>query len=197
MLGAYGSLLTNRRQTAVVTTFSQGLTLVLAHGGSPSSSNSAHWKNVQLHLGQHEEGFVGLRQLNLPFLTRCQARVAHPHVATATRLSPLGAPEYSRHIAPTARSVLRMEVLAVMAVSDCPLVSRCSHIETSSCWTIDQQPALGSLSNKITDVGQKLAHTIYSFVPSYGMRVNDRRWMNAVFPFLLHLMNEKMLASLM
>lgn len=84
-----------------------------------------------------------------------------------------------------------MEVLAVMPVRDCQSVSRWSRVDMSCCWTLDQRPALAKLSNKITEMAQTLPHTIDTFVPSYRMRVNHGRWMDAVFPLLLHLMIEK------
>ena len=186
---AYESLVTDRRPMAVISTFSQGWpwpTVVLHRRRIQPTGRMCNY--ITVNTG---EGFLGLRLLNLPFFTRCQARVAHPHVPTPILSFPLGTSKHSRHIAPTARGVFRMEVLTVMPVRDCQSVSRGSHVDTSSCWTIDQQPALAKLSNLVTETGQKLAHTIDTFIPSYGMRVNHRRWMNAVFPLLLHLTNEK------
>lgn len=186
---AYESLATDRRPMVVISAFSQGWPwpMVVLHPRRIQPIGRMY-NYITVNKG---DGFLGLRLLNLPFFARCQTRVAHPHIPAPILSFPLGTSKHSRHLAPTARGIFWMEVLAVMPVRDCQSVSGGSCADTSSCWTIDQQPALAKLSNKTTEMGQKLGHTIDTFAPSYGMRVNHRRWMNAVLPLLLHLTNEK------
>ena len=95
--------------------------LFQAQGGSPSSSNSAHWKNA--HLKVEVSRACQLRSIGAqcwisPFLTRRSLRLTHPHVSSTVLLLLLDATQTGGNVTSTSGCETWVEALPVAAISD-------------------------------------------------------------------------------
>lgn len=157
-----------------------GFSSFCAHGGLPSSSNSAHWKNEQLKSLPVGSVLTGRKERTedrrdggsgegLPLFSWYISHMTHPHVSATVLLLPLNAAQDGSYIAPATRRV--------------PAHGQRSNVHEYAFETCNRGfPCLPG----VKAFAVVAVRDINAFVSCDWMRINGRCGMNAVLPLFLH-----------